>query len=407
MTRFAPVLALCALAVSNAAAAGAGPRLDPVFCDHAVLQRDRPIRVSGTAGAGQSVTVTLGDARATVRSGPDGHFVATLPAMSAGGPFVLGVTSAGARAAAADIRIGDVFLCSGQSNMEFELSRSQGRIASDRLRDIRLLTIAKRTALSPQRDFPSPAPVWEVASPETAAPFSAVCLFMIDALRTRAGSDVAIGAIDASWGGTTISTWMPQAALRASGQADVADRIDRYRRNPIEAVRAAGLEWEEWWQNRTGDRVGAEPWQPDAALGWRAVPAIDVWEHWGVPDLSDYNGMVWFRNAVTLSPAQARQAAVLTLGRVSDIDWTWVNGVPVGAGGNPGTLRRYPVSAGTLRPGRNVVTLNVNDVWETGGMPGPVEAMRLTFADGTGVPLATGWRYAVEPRRPGAAPRTA
>ncbi len=399
------VRTLFALAVSFAtASAQAAPRLDPMFGDHAVLQRGRAIPVSGTSAPGEAVTVVLGPASVAARAGADGRFLATLPAMATGGPFVLTASAASGGARSEDVSIGDVFLCAGQSNMEFELSRSQGKIAPDRLRGIRLMTIAKRTALMPLAEFPE-RPAWVAASPETAASFSAVCLFMIDALRDRAG--VPIGAIDASWGGTTISTWMDDAALRAGGQHAMADQLLLYRRQPDAAVRNAGRVWEEWWRRETGDRPRAEPWQPGAALAWRAVPMLDVWEHWGVPELSDYNGMVWFQRTVTLSAAQAAQAAVLTLGHVNDIDWTWLNGTPVGAASNPGTLRRYQIPEGTLRSGVNTLTLNVNDVWETGGMPGPAEAMKLTFADGTSVALADGWRYAIEPRQPKAAPRTA
>src|SRR3546814_5516609 len=103
---------------------------------------------------------------------------------------------------------------------------------------------------------------------------------------------------------------------------------------------------------------------------------------WGVPELADYIGMVWFREDVTVSAAQARQQAVLAIGPVDDADRTWVNGVAVGGNGNPGEPRTYLVPVGTLVAGRNTITVNADNVYAKGGMSGPAEAMRLLFADG-------------------------
>ena len=101
----------------------AEPALGPLFGDHAVLQRDRPISVWGTAGPGEAVTVTLGDAARSVRADRAGNWRAELPAMKAGGPYRLVATGAGgASAMADDVLIGDVWLCSGQSNMELSVS---------------------------------------------------------------------------------------------------------------------------------------------------------------------------------------------------------------------------------------------------------------------------------------------
>jgi sialate O-acetylesterase len=376
-----------------------------LFGDHAVLQRDRPILVTGTARSNETVTVSIGASRAEVHAGADGRFAASLPGLAAGGPFTLTAAAPSGTAQARDILIGDVFLCSGQSNMELQVERAQDgwnqaqASADDKLR---LMTVAKATAPAPRADFASP-PAWVIADPATVAPFSAACYYMVQDLRKRTG--VPIGAIASSWGGTQVSAWMGEAAQRAVGRGDKADLLQLYARNPAAAARQAGAEWEQWWRRATGDRPGAEPWQPDARLDWKPVPKIDYWEHWGVPELAAYDGMVWFRQEVTLTPAQARQAAILAIGPVDDMDMTWVNGVPVGSGGNPGTPREYRLPAGTLRAGRNVIIVNAHDVYGYGGMPGPAEIMKLTLADGASLPLGAGWHYAIERRTPPGQPR--
>src|SRR4051812_41815007 len=320
-----PALLLPMLAVP----ASAAPTLDPLFGDHAVLQRERPIAVTGIAQPGETVNVTLGSARATARAGTDGRFSAALPALPAGGPFTLAISAPSGSAEANDILVGDVFLCSGQSNMELQVQNAQDGwnqaqgSADDKLR---LMTIAKATALAPRADFAQP-PSWTVAGPSTVRPFSAACYYMMQDLRKRTG--VPIGAINSSWGGTQISAWMGDAAQRAAGRGAQADELRLYARDPAAAARQAGLAWADWWRRGTGGKAGAEPWQPDARLDWKKVPKIDVWEHWGVPELADYNGMVWFRQDVTLTTAQARQAAILAIGPVDDMDMTWVDGVAV------------------------------------------------------------------------------
>jgi sialate O-acetylesterase len=395
-----------ALSISMLAVpAAAAPRLDPLFGDHAVLQRDRPILVTGSGEPGETVTAALGEARATAKAGADGRFAASLPPRAAGGPFTLSVTAPSGSAQASDILVGDVFLCSGQSNMELQVQNAQdgwNQAQASADPQLRLTTIAKTTALAPRADFAQP-PAWAIAGPATVSPFSAACYYMVQDLRKRTG--VPVGAIASSWGGTQISAWMGEAAERAAGRAAQAELLRLYARDPAGAARLAGAAWEAWWRRETGDPAGSEPWQPDARLGWKPVPKIDFWEHWGVAELAAYDGMVWFRQEVTLTPAQARQAAILAIGPVDDMDMTWVNGLPVGSGGNPGTPREYPLPVGALHAGRNVIVVNAHDVYANGGMPGPAALMKLTLADGTALPLGAGWSYAIERRNPPNQPR--
>lgn len=387
-------------AVPAQASAQAAPRFDTIFGDHAVVQRDRPVRVTGAATPGEALTVRLGDAVRQVKAGADGRFAAALPAMRAGGPYTLAVSGRSGQAEVRDVLIGDVFLCSGQSNMELPVERAQdgwNQAQSSADDGLRLFTVAKKTALTPQPVL-TDAPGWAAASPTTTPAFSAACFYMAQELRRS--QKVPVGAIHASWGGSAISAWMGDAAQRAGGRAKEADLLRLYARDPVAGARAAGAAWEDWWRRSTGDAPGKEPWRADAALAWKPVPKIGVWEQWGVPALADYNGMVWFRNVVTLTAAQAAQGATLAIGPVDDSDQTWVNGQPVGGGGNPGSPRVYPVPPGALHAGRNVIVVNASDSYANGGMSGPADAMRLTRADGGAVSLGAGWDYAVERRIP-------
>ena len=398
-------LAMGAILVTGATAASAAPRLDGVLGDHAVIQRGQPIVLNGQAAAGETVMITLAGRSVTAKAARDGSFSASLPALPAGGPYDLTIAAPSGAAVLRDILIGDVFLCSGQSNMELRVEQGQGLFpdAHPEIDDkLRLLTIAKVSAAAPAARF-AEQPRWAVSGPTTAPSFSAACFYMVQALRRTSG--VPIGAVHSSWGGSRISAWMSDTALRQAGLGAPADLLALYARDPAAANRQASTIWESWWRDGSGDAAGREPWQPDAALDWHPVPAMTNFETWGVPALADYNGMIWYQHEVQLSAEQARGPATLVLGMVDDADRTWVNGVGVGGSSLASQSRVYALPAGSLKAGRNVITVNDDDVYAYGGMTGPADSMRLSFADGTSVPLGTGWRYAIAKRLTGAAPR--
>lgn len=391
------------------AAATAAPRLDGVIGDHAVIQRNQPVALTGVAGGGETVMVTLAGKSVVVRAGRDGRFSATLPALPAGGPYDLTIAAASGSVVMHDILIGDVFLCSGQSNMELAVGDTQDLIpdAHPPVDDqLRLLTVAKLAASAPLASF-AETPRWTIAGPGagpgSVASFSAACFYMVQALRRTA--NVPIGAIHSSWGGSRISAWMSDAALRTAKLGDDADLLALYARNPAAANARASNLWEQWWRTGSGDRPGAEPWQPGATLDWRPVPAMTNFETWGVPELATYNGMLWYQRTVELTEEQARGPATLVLGTIDDADQTWVNGRGVGSSSLASQSRIYALPAGMLIAGRNVITVNDDDVYANGGMTGPAESMRLTFADGSSIPLGREWRYAIARRLPGSPPR--
>jgi sialate O-acetylesterase len=389
-----------------ASGAAAEPLLADLFQNRAVLQRDLPLPVFGRAAPGETVTVTLGSASAKAKADRQGRWRVDLPAQPAGGPVVLTAETESARQTASDVLIGDVFLCSGQSNMEWPVSAvNNGRteVAGAADPKIRLLSVAQKISTKPLDRFPAPV-AWAAATPETVADFSAACFFF--ARETRKRVDAPVGLIDASWGGSSIQTWMSAGALRSVGGYDQRlDVLAEYGDRPQAASAKFGALWEDWWRSRRQTPPGREPWsaEPVDLADWKPVPSIGAWETWGVPETAAFDGMIWFRATVDLTPAQAEQGATLSLGLIDDADVTWVNGEPVGAGAGWTPDRLYPLAAGTLKPGRNVVTVNVVDAWSYGGMHGPAEKLHLTFADGSTVPL-TGWSYRIGTEPVGAPP---
>jgi sialate O-acetylesterase len=388
-----PARSLLILSALLAAAAAAAPSIDPQLGDHAVVQRNRPVLVTGSAAPGERLTVAFAGATRSVGAGPDGRWQAVFPPQSQGGPYSLEVTGAGdASARSSDLAIGDVWLCSGQSNMEYPLHRAlngEGEVENAGDPNLRVMKVPQQLAPEPQAQFAKP-PAWQPAAPDSVKDFSAACYFM--ARELRASQKVPIGAIDDTWGGTPVRAWMAEAAVAAGGGADAAAIVDQHRKDPTTAVRQFGGEWGGWWRSQTGDKAGQEPWNATGRLTWKPLPALTYWDSWS-PQWKGWIGSIWALDRVTLTAAEAAQPATLSLSAVDDIDQTFVNGIAVGGRNDPANLRSYPVPAGVLKPGANEILVFVRNDWGRGGFAGPADQFALTFANGHSRPLVGGWQY--------------
>ncbi|MFL6602234.1 MAG: sialate O-acetylesterase [Steroidobacteraceae bacterium] len=395
--------------------------LDELFRDHAVLQRDKPIAVWGEATAGEMVTLSLqatptGQAISSAHAPADaaGHWHAVLPAMEAGGPFVLAAQdSSGRRQSASDVLLGDVFLCSGQSNMEMSVLRSgdsDAEIRGAANNTIRLLSVAHDTSPTSLPTFRKPV-TWKIAAPETVADWSAVCFFFARALQATQRAQVPIGLVQSAWGGANIRPFMSAPALRAHGGYDSAlDLLNLYARDPAAAQSGFAQQWEQWWRDKSHDRRGAEPWstRPAGAAGeWRTAPAgLGDWRHWGVAELESFTGLVWYRTRISLTAAQAKSAATLSLGAINQVDETWVNGHALGNTFGYESERTYAVPPGLLHAGDNVLVINVLTTWGPGGLLGDGGKRALHLTGGGSIPLNGLWQYRIVPSTIGSSPRT-
>ena len=381
---------LLILLASVASAAAAAPTIDPQYGDHAVIQRDRPIILSGDAAPKSHVSVAFAGQQQSAVAGANGRWSATFAPRKAGGPFTIAVTAPDGSANAGDIMIGDVWLCSGQSNMEYPLRRSlngDGEVADSADPDLRLLKIPQQLSTDPAVRFEKP-PSWKASAPDTAKDFSAACYFLTRDLRKT--EKVSVGAIDDSWGGTPIRAWMNEASVRSSGGGAAADVVDLYRKDSTAAVRQFGGEWGAWWRSKTGDAAGQEPWNASDRLLWKTVPSLGYWDDWS-PEWKSWIGSAWIRDRVALTAAEAAQDATLKLSAIDDMDQTFVNGVSVGGKNDPANPRSYPIPKGVLRAGTNEIMIFARNAWGRGGLAGPAEQFALAFADGHSKPLTSGW----------------
>ncbi|HEU4625876.1 MAG TPA: alpha-glucuronidase family glycosyl hydrolase [Steroidobacteraceae bacterium] len=398
------------VAASTSSRVSSRPFLSAIFQDHAVLQREQPIRIWGWANPDDEVDVSLATAKASARAGSDGRWSVTLPALQAGGPYALEVSSSsGAHQTLGDILIGDVWLCSGQSNMVLEVKRtlnSRSEILNSANNRIRVVTLQLENSLTPLDNLKTTVP-WQIAGPDTAAEFSATCFYFARELQKTV--DVPMGLVVSAWGGSNIQTWMSANALHTVGGFDASlDLLKLRAKDPAAATAQWGRMWQDWWKAHTKTAPGAEPWSAKSgvAQSWRVAPKqLGFWEDWGVPELAEYNGIVWYRTTFTLTAKQAAQRATVSLGPIDEVDETWVNGIPVGYTSGPGTDREYDLSAAKLHAGENTIAIAALDTYATGGLYGPAERRAIHFADGTSIPLDREWRYRIAPPGMGPEPR--
>ncbi|ESQ75516.1 sialate O-acetylesterase [Asticcacaulis sp. AC402] len=392
------VLPVCALAAE-------APRFAGVFGDHAVLQRDAAIKVWGKAVPGSAVTVTFNGSKATATANAAGKWASQLPPAKAGGPYTLAVSDGIQTTTLADILVGDVYLCSGQSNMEFTVryttnAGSELNTSNDKLR---FITLDRVAAITPQSELGKATP-WQVVTPQTVGDASAVCYFMSKSLAKT--ENVPVGMIHASWGGTFIQAWMSKEGLGAvASYRPGLDALNLYASDRAAAQTQWAAATQDAWKATEDDLATKLQWiEPKFRdTDWKTIVPDVIWEGSPDPELTTFDGIVWYRTAVTVTKAQAAQAARLSLGPIDDVDITWINGVKAGTTYGWNTPRDYDLPAGTLKAGRNVIVVRVTDTGGGGGLYGKTSEKKIRFADGSTVGLPNVWRYKISgPIRPGA-----
>lgn len=386
-------LALILLATSCRFSAPASYiELPILFSDHMVLQRDANIKVWGKATPHAAVAVSFKNQHAEIIAGEDSTWQITLAPEPAGGPYEF-IVSGEDSITFKDVLVGEVWLASGQSNMEWPLrstNDAEAAIAAANDTQMRLFTVRKSFAGVPQADIPSEG--WSLAYPETAAGFSAVAYYFGNTLRDSL--DVPVGLIHSSWGGTPAEAWTSATSLVA--HPDYTVRVEAMRDAPPDLGVMSSTE--QWLQALNDNDRGFEAGEPVWAANtlddgaWETMSLPQRWEDAGLPG---FDGIVWFRRTVSIPAAWAGKDLTVELAMIDDIDETWVNGVRVGSTDQYNTPRKYSVPASAYAAGDNVISVRVIDTGGGGGIWGEAQQMRIAPADGAASPIALAgpWKY--------------
>lgn len=338
-------------------------RLPRLISDGMVLQRDKDIKIWGWALPGETVTVSFMGQTYSSTADAKGKWEVLLPKLPAGGPHSMEITASQQRIIVKDILIGDVWVCSGQSNMVIPMERVKD-IYEDEIAHcdnplIRQFTVPDRYDFNgPREDLDGG--IWEPLNADTVLRFSAVGYFFAKALFAKYG--IPIGLIKACVGGTPIEAWMSEEVVRQfPGNMEIVEqlRVDGYIDSIKQMEEAKVRAWyESIDENDKGIQKDHVPWfAPEYdASDWARVKLPASWKEMG---LDSIKGAVWFRKEIDVPAFMAGKPAKLYMGTIVDSDRTYVNGVLVGSTSYRYPPRKYEVPAGLLKAGKNVITVRV------------------------------------------------
>ena len=364
----AVLLCLCATSMVNAKV-----KLPALISNGMVLQREQPIKIWGTADAGESVQVKFlknatptgvkGDklkAAYTVTTDANGKWTLTLPAMKPGGPYILQVNDIELK----DILVGDVWLCSGQSNMELPVSRVtdmfRDEISAYENTNIRQLKVPNIFNFhAPQADLPDYV-AWKPLTQENVMNFSALAYFFAKAMHEK--NSIPVGLINSSWGGTPVEAWISEEGLKEFPKY-INDKRQYEDDAYLKSIKQTeGLNFYRWNTSLYRGDAGlheATPWYAANYndKDWKTVDLFST--DWGTNGLNPINGSHWFRKEVEVPQDWNGKEATLRLGCIVDADSVYVNGTFVGTVSYQYPPRIYTIPAGVLKAGKNTVTIRL------------------------------------------------
>ena len=386
------ILTLVAIAFSTLVTK-ANVSIADIFSDNMVLQRNIDLKVWGNANPGEKLFVSFNGQKLRTKADKNGKWEVVLKPMKAGGPFNMTLQGKN-EIVLKNILIGDVWVCSGQSNMQMKVSETNNaekEINNANYPKIRLFTVPNTVSNVPIDNIPNAS--WIICTPETIKDFSAVGYYFGSGLQKEI--DVPIGLIHSAWGGTCVETWTSKASItKLPKYESFAPRIDAY------DVTTMAKKYENDLKEALGGfpkkELGMEEkWMLPSTnhSAWKSMTLPTLWENAGYNRL---NGLVWFSFDVNLTDQNLDSMAQLHLGKIDDSDIAWVNGQKVGEmkwGNN--VERIYPVPAQLLKEGKNNITVRVEDKYYKGGFASKPDKLFLQLGEKK-IPLYGDWKFKVD-----------
>ncbi len=378
-------------------------RLPKIFSSNMVVQQGIEIPVWGKAENGERITVTFNNKTVKTKAGNDGKWHVKLPAQEYGGPYTL--TIKGNNTIRFDnVLVGEVWICSGQSNMEFKVAQSKNaeeEIATANYPEIRLFQVPHSVAQFPEDDLSGGE--WMECSPETVAEFSAVGYFFGRDIHNKL--DVPVGLIHSSWGGTVAETWISPETIR--NDPDFREQLIELQQMDLKGYRQAKIEQ---IRKILGGEIPTEDQSTEngkpvwSALdyndsNWKEIKTPMYWENQGYVDI---DGIGWYRREIKLNEAQTNANITLHLGKIDDSDITFINGIEIGKTENQYDKERvYTIDKKYLNPGKNMIVVRVNDTGGNGGIWGDPKDQFLAIGNEK-VDISGDWKFKISKASVGA-----
>lgn len=373
--------------------------LPNVFSDNMVLQQKSKVKIWGTSSGSDEIRVqgTWSTKKYVAKVQEDGSWWVSIQTPSFGGPYEL-IIDGDERLILANILIGEVWLCSGQSNMEMPLAgwgninNYQDEIPAANFSDIRFLQVQHTTSNHPLRDVTVQYDGWVPVSPETVAEFSATAYFFARELYTKTG--IPIGLIHTSWGGTVAEAWTSAETLKTI--PDFTSALDRVTSASAQAEYEQELHlWNQIIdQNDKGRESGGSGWLSHEIddSSWSLMPLPTLWD---TDILPNFDGVVYFRKKLQLPKHWVGHTLSLHLGMIDDQDHTYWNGQQVGTTQGYNQSRIYEIPASLVQSEEVTIAIRVFDEGGGGGIYGDAAQLNLVGPNGERISLASDWKYKI------------
>lgn len=368
-------------------------KLPQLFSDGIVLQRNKPIPVWGWADANEKIEVHFKNQIVKTKADKNGKWILKLKAEHAGGPFKL-IIKGKNTITINNVLVGEVWICSGQSNMQFQVGASKN--AKEELNDadypmIRHFMVERNMSSQLKNDVPDTK--WEIANKNTVANFTAVGYFF--AKKVHKELNIPIGIIHSSWGGTNVETWISKIGFEKNDEFKqminalhdvdileltkkrtkiISDKVEKLQGSKIDPAKETSFHLTDFDDKK-----------------WPEMNAPELWEN---QDLGNLDGVVWMRKTVKISKEDAGKEAYIELSKIDDQDTTYINGIKVGTTRRYDEKRNYDIPAGVLKEGDNVIAIRIFDYAGGGGIYGDKEDLKLTTKNNV-IPLSGQWKYNV------------
>ena len=382
-------------------------KLPSLIGDNMLLQQKTNAKIWGKANPGRKISVSASwNSKGQAITGKDGKWSVILSTPDAGGPYTIVISARDTTITVKNILIGEVWFCSGQSNMEMPLAgwppvdtimHSKSTIASASISEIRLFNVLKKISREPDDDCTGR---WEVSTPETAQQFSATAFFFGKKLYNEL--HVPIGLIESAWGGTPAESWTSSESLNNAGEF-IAELKAIKESAPLQNDYQAWLDTHKQVELKP---AGDDQWK-DLSFNDENVLTAEFndseWPVMALPTqfeivIGEFDGEIWFRRMVEIPQNMSGKDLVLSLGPIDDMDRSYFNGKLIGSNEISGLWqvdRNYEIPASLVKAGANEIAVRVLDTQGGGGIYGIPEKMKLSLKSDAKlfIPLKGDWKY--------------
>lgn len=332
-------------------------KLPRLVSDGMVLQRDQKLKIWGYADTGEKIEVQFQNKKYNTIADHSGNWKIDLPKMKAGGPFIMNINEITLK----NILIGDVYLCSGQSNMELPMRRVKTlypeELKSANNSNIRFFTVPQKYNFKEaQKDLE--AGIWEETNPQTIQDFSAVAYFFAKEIYQY--NKIPVGILHASLGGSPIQAWMDSNSLKK--YPEYLTEAEKWKNdNLITQTESSDKTLSNNWYSELDklDEGIKKHWESFDIndSDWKKMNVPGSWEDREKP----FDGSVWFRKEIFIPKGSEKNTAFLNLGRIKDADETYINGKKVGNVTYEYPPRWYDIPAGILKEGKNIIAVRITN----------------------------------------------